>query len=349
MICHLMFDSEYSHRFALALRKYFPRSEHRIILNGRARINPAQQLTYEGAVHTRFLTRPDVFLRLAGAQQIVLHGLFSPHWILFLFAFPFLLHKCNWLIWGGDLYDAPATNGRQRVNALIKRSVVKRFRAISALVDGDYEEAVRRFDTKAVYLPAFHLALIDQDVLSAVESVRRPDGLVSVQVGNSADDSNCQDEILRNLANGCAGRVRVSCPLGYGPRSHAAAVTALGKELFGADFRALLDPLAPNEYAAFLAEQDCLICNHRRQQALGNIVAALYLGKKVYIRSTVTTYRFFQRRGFAVYPVEEIDYTDAEQLRAMPDDVRKRNQALVREQFSEEAWRSCWARIFANP
>ncbi|MFC6669724.1 hypothetical protein [Marinobacterium aestuariivivens] len=38
------------------------------------------------------------------AEKIILHGLFNSH-IFYILAFqPWLLRKCSWVIWGGDLY-----------------------------------------------------------------------------------------------------------------------------------------------------------------------------------------------------------------------------------------------------
>ena len=39
-----------------------------------------------------------------GSRKIILHGLFDFRLIICLFFMPWLLKKCYWVIWGGDLY-----------------------------------------------------------------------------------------------------------------------------------------------------------------------------------------------------------------------------------------------------
>lgn len=54
-----------------------------------------------------------------------------------------------------------------------------------------------------------------------------------------------------------------------------------GINLFGDNFILLTEFLSPEEYAKILANVDVAIFAHRRQQALGNILALIYIGKKV--------------------------------------------------------------------
>ena len=55
--------------------------------------------------------------------------------------------------------------------------------------------------------------------------------------------------------------------------------------------------------------QSCgnVIMGHIRQQALGNIVAMLYVGAKLYFYKDSVTYTFFKNHGFTVFTIEELE------------------------------------------
>ena len=43
-------------------------------------------------------------LKISNARKIILHGLFHKEIFLVIFLQPWLLKKCYWVMWGGDLY-----------------------------------------------------------------------------------------------------------------------------------------------------------------------------------------------------------------------------------------------------
>ena len=59
-----------------------------------------------------------------------------------------------------------------------------------------------------------------------------------------------------------------------------------------------------DEYNKMLSTCSVAIMNHYRQQAVGNIIALVYSGAKVYLSSQNTVYHFLKRIGCNVYSVE---------------------------------------------
>jgi hypothetical protein len=84
-----------------------------------------------------------------------------------------------------------------------------------------------------------------------------------------------------------------------------------------------------NEYLNLLGEIDVAIFAHRRQQAMGNTISLLGLGKKVFMRNDVTPWGVFQKTGVKVYDIEKFE------ISSISDSIRMQNKANIRSYFSK--------------
>ena len=73
-----------------------------------------------------------------------------------------------------------------------------------------------------------------------------------------------------------------------------------------------------------------VIFGHKRQQALGNSIILLGLGKKVYMRNDITPWQFFADISVKVYNSENIN------LNFLNDYVKEKNMRNIKEYFSEK-------------
>jgi hypothetical protein len=151
-----------------------------------------------------------------------------------------------------------------------------------------------------------------------------------VQVGNSASPWNNHLDALSLLA--ASPRTGVVVPLGYADELYASALVERGEELLGDRFRALRGFLPLEEYLQVVGSCGHVIMNHRRQQALGTIFAALWRGASVHMNTT-TAYRGLGRMGFDVRLVPQASPFRAEPL---PADTVVRHRRLLDERFGEE-------------
>lgn len=129
-----------------------------------------------------------------------------------------------------------------------------------------------------------------------------PDAVVGndILLGNSATPENNHLEVLELLARQDLGAARVHAPLAYGDSRYAAAVAQRGQELLGDRFVAITDPVPLDEYHQMLSRCSVSVMGHRRQQALGNVIRALWQGAHLVLdpRSPVTGY--LSARGIRV-------------------------------------------------
>ncbi|MCY1302501.1 hypothetical protein D9M70_521600 [compost metagenome] len=110
---------------------------------------------------------------------------------------------------------------------------------------------------------------------------------------------------------------------------------------FGENFIPLTSFMSAAEYNEYMGGIDIAIFNHRRQQAMGNIIGLISLGKKVYLRSEVTSFDFLRDKGFFIY-----SYDSGIDLERISVNKSERNVELSRVVFSEEKLLESWRRVF---
>lgn len=137
----------------------------------------------------------------------------------------------------------------------------------------------------------------------------KKESTITILVGNSADPSNNHEEILERLAVFKNKNIMVIAPLSYGKKDNVDKVVRVGRKLLGERFTPLTDFLPFNEYLKVLTEVDVAVFNHNRQQAMGNIISLLGLGKKVYLRSDVAQWQLFQDLNIEVHDVSQLEST----------------------------------------
>ena len=84
------------------------------------------------------------------------------------------------------------------------------------------------------------------------------------------------------------------------------------------------------EYIDFLENIDIAIFAHRRQQAMGNIITLLGLGKKIYIRTSITSWQFFKDIDVRLFDYNQLN------LDSMDKIIKKANSDKIKSYFSEE-------------
>jgi len=341
-ILHCIPAEKFTDPFIDFVHKHFDLEAHRFIV---------KQLTaFEVEARSQVVRVPkqtgwlELFKAYAGpmnqADKIILHSLFDNKLTFLLALQPWLIDKCVWVIWGGDLYSslAPARSLKGLLVSTVRRFVIRRLSGIATIIDGDYQLARQHFDKCAKCYPCF---VYPSNLVATRPVTFTVHKGINVLVGNSADPSNHHMEILDRLATENNGQLQVIVPLSYGDRAYAQKVIRHGVSLFGEKFHALESFLPRAEYTSLLNNIDIAIFNHDRQQALGNIITLLGLGKKDYVRATVTHWAFFERLGVAINNVKDI------QLTTLDAALQEKNRYIIGEYFNSANLRRQLESLFA--
>ena len=273
------------------------------------------------------------------ADKIILHGLFNLRIIVLLLWQPWILKRCYWVIWGGDLYASqlgPKTS-KWYLKEFCKKLFVSKIGHLITHIKGDYELAKQWYGARGIWHSCFMYPsnLYKDHCVSSESRVE-----ISILLGNSAAPTNHHMDVLEQLIPYANEDVRIYCPLSYGGFANADKIEQEGKKIFGEKFIALRHLMPIKEYVELLSKVDIALFNHDRQQAVGNITSLLGLGKKVYLRKGVTTWKMLTNMGIVVYDISKIELTK------ISKDVANRNIKIIQNNFTEKKLKEQWSKIY---
>lgn len=256
------------------------------------------------------------------ADKIILHGLFHSDIIYALLLQPWILKKCYWTMWGGDFYFPEK-------QSWIKKQVIKKIGHFVTYIKGDYELVQKCYGARGKYHECF---MYLSNLYKEYDIKLKEHTAINIQLGNSSTKTNNHFEILESLIKFKNDDIKIFAPLSYGAEGeeYASSIISKGKELFGEKFIPLTEFMPFEKYLEFLGEIDIAIFAHKRQQAMGNTITLLGLGKKVYMRNDITPWELFRDIDVKVFDVEDI------KIDLIDEQIKKANQQKIKNYFSEE-------------
>jgi dTDP-N-acetylfucosamine:lipid II N-acetylfucosaminyltransferase len=264
------------------------------------------------------------------ADKIVLHSLINQNVVRFLFFYRYLLKKCYWIMWGADVYSyRRKTKGIKGViGKYMRRSVFKSIGYLVTGTPGDVEIARKQYQSSGKHIRCFNYPsnLYKHCDLPKVENER-----IVVQIGNSADPTNNHEKIFDLLHIVESDSYTIFCPLSYGHKDYIEKVLKSGLSTFKDKFQPALDFVPLDEYVIQLAKVDIAIFAHKRQQAFGNIITLLGLGKTVYLYKDNPLYDLFSDIGIIIHDIEQFSLAKQSNL------ISESNIAKVKANFSEKS------------
>ena len=275
------------------------------------------------------------------SNNIILHGLFNNLIVFILFLHPWLLKKCSWMLWGGDLYAYNKNKNKVlsglRPREFIRRQVIKKLGRIVTYIRGDYELARDWYGSQAL----FHDCLMYPSNLfkDYPFSHNNHEG-INILLGNSADPENNHLELFDRLDKCEIRNFSVVVPLSYGDQENAEMVLEEGRKRYGDKFKPLLKYLSFDEYIEILSSIDIAMFGHKRQQGMGNTITLLGLGKKVFMRNDVSQYNMLSDLNIEVLDIDRLDLTK------LDEKTRDENIRLVKKYFSVDRYKSQLKELF---
>ncbi len=275
-------------------------------------------------------------------QKIIVHSLASPWLLLYLYLFPSLDKKVYWAIWGKDLYYYKLLKKKRLYHEIyeyFRKKVFKNIGNTIVYVKGDYELAQKWYGVKARNIDCF---MYPSNLYKNLHIKEKKHNGINVQIGNSAETSNNHFDIFDKLLKYRDEDITIYAPLSYGNKAYAKKVIEKGRELFGDKFVAMAEFLPYENYLEFLGNIDIVIFGHKRQQALGNSIILLGLGKKVYMRDDISPWEFFNDISVKVYNIENIN------LNLLDRSTKESNIKNIKEYFSEKRLKEQLKNLFED-
>jgi hypothetical protein len=172
---------------------------------------------------------------------------------------------------------------------------------------------------------------------------------INILLGNSADPSNNYLDAfvwLKKQIKRLRVPVYIHTILSYGDEKNRELVIQKGKTLFGENFKPILSFMKREEYIAFLNSMDMLVMYHNRQQAVGNMMTSITLGKPVLMKACSPIYTMLKEQGCSsVYDVKKVNFENIEQIIQSANRDRANNVAIVKKIYSEETRLNNWREL----
>ncbi len=157
----------------------------------------------------------------------------------------------------------------------------------------------------------------------------------NILLGNSASYTNNHLEIFEILEKFDLINYKIIAPLSYGNLEYAKKIIDLGKEKFCDRFYPLTQFIPLQEYQKVLQGCSIVIMNHHRQQAIGNVMNAVYIGAKVFLSEKNTLFHYLKRIGCHIFSVEhDLIVENKEVFNLLTFQQMSDNRAIVSSELS---------------
>jgi len=154
----------------------------------------------------------------------------------------------------------------------------------------------------------------------------------SIIVGNSSSFTGNHIEVLTKLKE-IKTIENIVLPLSYaGNLKYRDAVINFGKESFGTKFLPITEYQTLENYNKILLNAGVFIYGNLRQEAVGNILIALYIGGKVFLDSRNPLLNFYRNLGLIIFSIDELT-AESITLRLSASDIQI-NRKILLQQYS---------------
>ena len=302
-IVHIIILDKFIPPFIDFINEHFDTNEHLFVILGKERykfgLTKEHDVVWIDSIFKLF----NLAVGLNSSRKIIIHGLWSQIFNMILFVQPWLLKKSYWVMWGGDFYF-PERHG------WLQKWVIKNIGFLITANEGDYILSKELYNSKGKRVHSImYPSNLYKDSNILINKKRNSMDSINIQLGNSADPENNHLEIIEKLKLYKSENIKIYVPLSYGDKLYANKVITEGKRIFGKNFIPMLEFLPLDEYQVFLNNIDIAIFAHSRQQAMGNIITLLSLGKKIYLRNNITTWKLLREQGIQVFDINKFNLT----------------------------------------
>lgn len=216
----------------------------------------------------------------------------------------------------------------------------RRVNYIATLIPEDYELIRKKHNLKGQYVAFFYTTAAQ---MVPMQLAVKGDAIF---LGNSASFTNNHLEILEKLAKLSLGGRKVLCPLSYGIEEYKKLILEKGKNLLKDNFYPLTDFLARDTYYEYLESASIAIMNHNRQQALGNIIAFVMSGAKIFMSEESTLFHFLRRKGLLLYSVQHDFLPETEGvLSPLSPEAIHQNRLIIGELLGEDPGKATYLNL----
>lgn len=333
-IVHIMHGEKFDRDFANMVNRNFNPKEHLFMYSSDSVVNKPEWLPVgDNAIEVNNLE--EINLNFPNVEKIICHSLIRSDLIDKLYKEPELLKKSYWQIWGLDLYEAK----RDKKNDFVRKNMK------GYINKTDEEYARKKYGMEGKFFDALYNFPISKEMLDM--TTPKKNEFIRIQINNSCDMTTFEMlDILSKFKNENIKITTIVSYEPYGNLSYREELVKKGIEIFQDKFEYIYKWLNPEEYAQHLAENDIFIFYQNKQQGVGNALASVYLGKKVFIRNDVSVNKYLNEDGIKIFDSNDIKNMSFAEFIEFKDKEKDNNDKNVQKYFDEKYLVSLWDKVF---
>lgn len=357
MLLHLFDDEKIVNRTIVNFEKVFPQGNIFICFSN-------DYPKYVGQHSNLYFYRNDNSFDLSilkTVTKVIVHFLNYPK-ILFIERFIPKVIPCYWVIWGGDLYNGFLKNKgyelyykpdsfvsffcplniRQFLFNILKKPYIEyksllfiKKRVTHFVTDTDFAIAQKYIGKyiKGVQVKGFMYYPIDV-ILGKLINARASGNII--WIGNSASFTNNHLYAFEYLSHLNVSGKKILTPLSYGgTNKYINHIEKEGQKKWGDSYQSITKYLFLDKYNELMSSAEIFIFPSWRQEAVGNILVALYLGAKVFLSKRSTLVEYFHNMGVKIFILEDISQTDIDT--PLSSEIIEQNRTILYDLFKEES------------
>jgi hypothetical protein len=196
------------------------------------------------------------------------------------------------------------------------------------------------FNKTAEYVPFAYFSL--EHILPGLEDFNSAGN--KIMIGHSSSPAGNHYEVIKRLSN-LNKNFSIFLPLAYGDMNYGNLIEKEAKKLFN-DPDIQRDKLGISAYYQKLTEVGWAIINVKVQQGLGNIIALIWMGVKVFLDKDSSTYKDFKAWGIIIFTVQH-DLTLEELSNKLTEKEIENNKAMIFKVCNEALVKQYWNEILS--
>ena len=273
-----------------------------------------------------------IFVKLRTSNKIVFHSLLDIKIVFLLSCNKRFLNRCYWVIWGDEIYQHDKFDTIYwKLRESLKRIVFSKIPYLVTTTDGDVELAKKLYQNHGEQISCFtYPSNLYKNIMSKCKEEIVIKKLIMIQIGNSCNPTNKHEKVFNLVKKSNLKNYEIFCPLAYGDPKYGKKISKLGQELFTDRIVFQNSLINLSDYNKKLSSIDIGIFAQSRQQAAGNIITLLGMGKTIYMNTTSPLYDYFVSLGLVIH-----DYEDGHYI-MQSESISVHNIKQIKNNFSEE-------------
>jgi hypothetical protein len=160
-----------------------------------------------------------------------------------------------------------------------------------------------------------------------------------IMIGHSASPDGNHYEALARISS-INNELPILLPLSYGDKHYGNIIKKEARSMFK-NVEILETKMERTAYYEKLTEAGWAVFNTRVQQGVGNIIALIWMGVKVFLDNNTSTYKDFTSWGIHVYSIQE-HLNEFELSNKLSFEQVENNRKKILEKFNEETINEGW-------